>query len=214
MLATKAQYSLSNAEEYFKEHLQVGDYYMEGRRVMGQWIGQGAESLGLSGVTHTDEFLKLCRNLHPTTGERLTQRHNGTRTEAGKDGNLHEVANRRVFFDFTFSPPKSVSIAALVGDDRRILEAHDEAVQVALRQLETYAATRVRKDGETSYRLTGNLVGAVFRHDTSRALDPHLHTHCILFNATRDSVENRWKALEPYEMLMAKKFTSRSITMN
>jgi conjugative relaxase-like TrwC/TraI family protein len=207
MLATKAQYSLSNAEEYFKEHLQVGDYYMEGRRVVGQWIGQGSESLGLSGVTHTDEFLKLCRNLHPTRGERLTQRHNGTRMEAGKDGNLHEVANRRVFFDFTFSPPKSVSIAALVGDDRRILEAHDEAAQVALRQLEIYAATRVRKDGETSYRLTGNLVGAVFRHDTSRALDPHLHTHCILFNATRDSVENRWKALETCQMLNAKKFT-------
>jgi conjugative relaxase-like TrwC/TraI family protein len=114
-----------------------------------------------------------------------------------------------VFFDFTFSPPKSVSIAALVGDDRRILEAHDEAAQVALRQLEMYAATRVRKDGETSYRLTGNLVGAVFRHDTSRALDPHLHTHCILFNATRDSVENRWKALEPYELLVAKKFTEQ-----
>ena len=155
MLATKAQFSLSNAEEYFKEHLQVGDYYMEGRRVMGQWIGQGAESLGLSGVTHTDEFLNLCRNLHPTTGERLTQRHNGTRMEAGKDGNTHEVANRRVFFDFTFSPPKSVSIAALVGDDQRIMEAHDEAVQVAMRQLEMYAATRVRKQGETSYRTDG-----------------------------------------------------------
>src|SRR5207249_12209678 len=63
------------------------------------------------------------------------------------------------------------------------------------------------KAGETSYRITGNLVGAVFRHDTSRALDPHLHSHCILFNATKDSVENRWKALEPYEMLQAKKFT-------
>ena len=207
MLATKAQFSLSNAKEYFKEHLQIGDYYMEGRHVMGQWIGQGAESLGLSGVTHTDEFLNLCRNLHPTTGERLTQRHNGTRMETAKDGSIHEVANRRVFFDYTFSPPKSVSIAALVGDDQRILEAHDEAVQVAMRQLETYAATRVRKQGETAYRMTGNLVGAVFRHDTSRALDPHLHSHCILFNATRDSVENRWKALEPYEMLLAKKFT-------
>src|SRR5262249_34529129 len=45
-----------------------------------------------------------------------------------------------------------------------------------------------------------------FRHDTSRALDPHLHSHCIVFNATRDPVENCWKALEPYEMLVAKKF--------
>src|SRR3984957_1973300 len=184
MLATKAQYSLSHAEEYFKEHLQVGDYYMEGRRVMGQWIGQGAESLGLAGVTHTDEFLKLCRNLHPTTDERLTQRHNGTRMEAGKDGNLHEVANRRVFYDFTFSPPKSVSIAALVGGDSRIVEAHNRAVVAALIELEQFAATRVRAEGSLSDRTTANIVCAVFQHDTSRALDPHLHSHCILFNAT------------------------------
>src|SRR5204863_7739668 len=95
---------------------------------------------------------------------------------------------------------------ALIGDGHRIVNAHDEAVRTAFRQLERYAATRVRTGGETSYRMTGNLVGAVFRHDTSRALDPHLHSHCILFNATKDSVENRWKALEPYEMLVAKKF--------
>jgi hypothetical protein len=38
-------------------------------------------------------------------------------------------------------------------------------------------------------------------------VDPHLHSHCILFNATKDSVENRWKALETYAMLQAKKFT-------
>src|ERR1700722_14453379 len=106
MLATKAQYSLSNAEQYFEEHLQDGDYYMEGRRAVGQWIGQGAESFGLSGVTHADEFLRLGRNLRPTTGEPLAQPHNGTRMEARKAGNQHEVANRRVFFDFTFSPPK------------------------------------------------------------------------------------------------------------
>ncbi len=53
---------------------------------------------------------------------------------------------------------------------------------------------------------TGNIVAAVFRHDTSRALDPHLHTHCIVFNATFDPVEARWKALQNHDMLMAQKF--------
>jgi conjugative relaxase-like TrwC/TraI family protein len=209
MLTMKAQYSLGNAEKYFEEHLQIGDYYMEGQSVTGQWMGQGAESLGLTGATHTDEFVNLCRNLHPETGERLTQRQNGKRVTMDGEGNIHEHANRRVFYDFTLSPPKSVSIAALVGDDQRIVDAHDEAVQTAFRQLEQNAATRIRKRRETSSRTTGNLVGAVFRHDTSRALDPHLHSHCIVFNATRDSVENRWKALEPYEMLLAKKFTEQ-----
>ncbi len=46
----------------------------------------------------------------------------------------------------------------------------------------------------------------MFTHETSRALDPHLHTHCILFNATFDPVEARWKALENYELLRARKF--------
>src|SRR5207244_7049443 len=51
-----------------------------------------------------------------------------------------------------------------------------------------------------------NIVAAVFRHDTSRALDPHLHTHCIVFNATHDAVENQWKALQNHDMLVAQKF--------
>jgi len=206
MLTMKAQYSLRNAESYFREHLGVGDYYMEGRKVSGQWIGEGAEKLGLSGVTTEKDFLNLCRNIHPRTDEQLTPRLNSKRVSVDKDGNIHESANRRVFYDFTLSPPKSVSIAALVGNDQRIIEAHDEAVQVAMRELQIYAATRVRKQNQYAHRVTGNVVGAVFRHDTSRALDPHLHSHCILFNATRDAVENRWKALEACEMVTAQKF--------
>jgi conjugative relaxase-like TrwC/TraI family protein len=206
MLTMKAQYSLRNAESYFREHLGVGDYYMEGRSVSGQWIGDAAKELGLSGITVEKDFLNLCRNIHPQTGEQLTPRMNTKRTTVDKNGNVHESANRRVFYDFTLSPPKSVSIAALVGNDKRIIEAHDEAVTVAMRHLQIYAATRIRKQNQYSQRTTGNVVGAVFRHDTSRALDPHLHSHCILFNATRDSVEDRWKALEACKMVTAQKF--------
>ena len=202
----KTQYSLKNAEGYFREHLRVGDYYMEGQSVSGQWFGEGAMALGLSGITTEKEFLNLCHNLHPQTDEQLTERMNTKRITVDAEGKIHESANRRVFYDFTFSPAKSVSIAALVGNDRRIIEAHDEAVTVALRELQSYAASRIRKQNQYAHRLTGNLVGAVFRHDTSRALDPHLHSHCILFNATRDSVEGSWKALEICEMLSAKKF--------
>ena len=206
MLTMKAQYSLRNAESYFREHLGVGDYYMKGQTVSGQWFGDGAKALGLSGITTEKDFLNLCQNIHPQTEEQLTPRLNSKRVRVDKDGNVHESANRRVFYDFTLSPPKSVSIAALVGNDQRIIEAHDEAVQVAMRELQIYAATRVRKQNQYAHRVTGNVVGAVFRHDTSRDLDPHLHSHCILFNATQDSVENRWKALEACEMVTAQKF--------
>lgn len=206
MLTMKAQYSLRNAESYFREHLGVGDYYMKGQTVSGQWFGEGARQLGLSRVTTEKDFLNLCRNAHPQTGEQLTPRMNTKRFSVDAKGNVHEAANRRLFYDFTLSPPKSVSIAALVGNDRRIIEAHDEAVTTAMRELQHYAATRVRKNNQFKNRTTGNVVGAVFRHDTSRALDPHLHSHCILFNATKDSVEDRWKALEACDMVTAQKF--------
>jgi len=206
MLGSKTQYNLKNAESYFKEHLRVGDYYMEGRTVLGEWMGEGAQKLGLSGVTTEKDFLNLCRNVNPQTDERLTQRMNTKRVTLDKDGGIHESANRRVFFDFTISPPKSISIAALVGNDKRIIEAHDQAVRLAMNQFESFAATRVRKDNQYSHRRTGNLVGAMFRHDASRALDPHLHSHCILFNSTFDATERRWKALETCEMFPAQKF--------
>ena len=206
MLAPKAQYNLGDAKKYFKEHLAVGDYYAEGQTVPGHWFGQGAAELGLNGITTADEFTRLCENLHPQTGERLTLRQKTTRTEMGADGKERETANRRVFYDFTFSPPKSVSIAALVGDDSRIVEAHEQAVTLAMNQLQTFAATRVRKNNQCTDRQTGNLVTAMFRHDTSRALDPHLHTHCIVFNATFDAIEKQWKALQNHEMFAAQKF--------
>ncbi len=206
MLAPKAQYNLGDAKKYFKEHLAVGDYYAVGQTVPGHWFGQGAADLGLNGVTTGDEFTRLCENLHPQTGERLTLRQKTTRTEMGADGKERETANRRVFYDFTFSPPKSVSIAALVGDDAHIVEAHEQAVASAMIQLQTFAATRVRKNGQCTDRQTGNLVAAMFRHDTSRALDPHLHTHCIVFNATFDAIEKQWKALQNHEMFAAQKF--------
>ncbi len=205
MVTAKTQYNLKNAEEYFAEHLAVGDYYDEGQRVSGEWIGLGAERLGLAGKVRAEDFLRLCENQHPATGETLTQRQNTTRAEGGSN-----AANRRIFFDFTFSPPKSVSLAGFLGKDERIMEAHHRAVRLALREFETFSATRIRVGGVQGDRLTGNFAAALFAHDTSRELDPHLHTHCIVFNATFDAVEKRWKALQNYELLRARKFAENA----
>jgi len=201
MVTAKTQYNLKNAREYFEEHLCVGDYYDEGQRVSGEWLGLGAERLGLSGKVRAEDFLRLCENQHPATGEKLTPELKTTRIQNGKN-----VADRRIFYDFTFSPPKSVSLAGFLGDDERIFKAHDRAARMALKNFEDFAATRIRIGGARSERLTGNFAAALFTHDTSRALDPHLHTHCIVFNATFDPVESRWKALENYELLRARKF--------
>ncbi len=97
MLAPKAQYNLADAKKYFKEHLAVGDYYAEGQSIPGHWFGKGADDLGLSGVTTADEFARLCENLHPQTGKRLTLRQKTTRTEMNADGKERQTANRRGF---------------------------------------------------------------------------------------------------------------------
>jgi conjugative relaxase-like TrwC/TraI family protein len=203
VLSIKTQCNLGNAEKYFKEHLQLGDYYSQRNHVWGEWVGQGARQIGLSQVVRQDDFLKLCHNQTPTTGELLTQRLKTTRWDAAKSS---EVANRRVFYDFTFSPPKSVSVLAFVANDDRIIESHNRAVKTAVAELEQFAGTRVHHGLQTSERITQNVICALFRHETSRALDPHLHTHCVMFNATHDAVENRWKALSNFEMLRARKY--------
>ena len=202
MIQTKIQFNLANAKRYFREHLGAGDYYSQGRKVAGEWLGIGAEKLGLQGRVGESAFLALCEGKHPESGQRLGQRLNDVRREAGK-----LAPNRRVFFDFTIAPPKSVSVVALFQDER-IVELHNRAVWAAMVELEKRAETRVRKGGKNGERVTGNLVAACFRHDTSRELDPHLHTHCVVLNATHDPAEARWKALHPAGMYRAHRFAT------
>ena len=93
MLSPKTQYNLTNAKSYFAEHLSVGDYYTQGERLVGQWIGQGAAELGLGMEVQQPEFLNLCDNRHPKTGQLLTQRKKTTRMELNAKDELHAVAN-------------------------------------------------------------------------------------------------------------------------
>ncbi|MDD3179572.1 MAG: MobF family relaxase [Opitutaceae bacterium] len=203
MIQPRIQFSLGNAKKYFREHLSVGDYYSQGAKVEGEWLGEGAWRLGLKGTVKEADFLALCEGKNPATGDKLGQRLNTVRWDAGKDG----VPNRRIFYDFAIAPPKSVSVVALYQDDR-IVDLHNEAVRQTMLELEKFAESRVRKSGQNGERVTGNIVTACFRHDTSRELDPHLHTHCVVFNATFDPVESRWKALHPAGMYRAQNFAT------
>ena len=96
MLSPKPQLNLQSARQYFREHLLVGDYYAEGHSISGDWSGEAAARLGLTGRVGEKEFLEPCEGLNPLTGERLTARRNSTRVV---DGSV--AANRRVFYDFT-----------------------------------------------------------------------------------------------------------------
>src|SRR3546814_8106988 len=91
-----------------------------------------------------------------------------------RDGRLEH----RPGWDVTLSAPKSVSIMAEVAGDRRLIEAHGQAVKTALAHVEAHmAATRVRHGGSVTREATGNLVVASFQHGTSRAQDPRSEEH-------------------------------------
>ena len=47
MFTAVAHKSLAGAEGYFGEHLSQNDYYAAGEIRPGQWIGSGAQRLGL-----------------------------------------------------------------------------------------------------------------------------------------------------------------------
>lgn len=184
--------AISNGQGYAAHHLVHRDYYAEGQRVVGYWQGLGAAELGLVGEVTNEQFEAIREGLHPATGDKLRPRQSADRVS--EDG---EVQSRgRHLYDFTFSAPKSVSVVAALGEDDRLVQAHQHAVAAALQELEASAAARVRMDGANENRVTGNLVLAVYHHDTSRELDPQLHTHAVAGNLTYDGTEGRWKALQ------------------
>ena len=150
------------------------------------WAGRGADELGLKGPVDADEFRQVLEGRVPDGSDtRLGRR--------GRDGSIEHRPGR----DLTFSAPKSVSIAALVGGDARIVDAHDRAVAATLAWVEKNAAETRMKDPETGKmaRVGGQkIVAATFRHDTSRNLDPQLHTHSVLANMVQ-AQDGKWRSM-------------------
>ncbi|WP_298335612.1 MobF family relaxase [uncultured Erythrobacter sp.] len=179
MVATvSALSSAAQAASYY----EADDYYAEGGMAPSEWFGEAAEKLGLSGEVDRKQF-----------GEMLEGRIAGQQLGTTRDGKVEH----RPGWDITFSAPKSVSIMAEVAGDKRLIKAHGAAVKVALAHVEKHmAATRIRQGGEVRREATGNLAIATFRHATSRAQDPQLHTHGVILNATQDK-DGNWRSLEP-----------------
>jgi conjugative relaxase-like TrwC/TraI family protein len=135
--------AMSDGRGYSSRHLENRDYYAENERVVGRWQGRGAELLNIRGEVRTGDFEDLCQGVDPGTGEFLRQRQSADRIAS--DGTTQ--SRGRHLYDFTISAPKSVSIMAVLGDDQRLIDAHENAVAQALEELETYAASRVRQPG-------------------------------------------------------------------
>jgi conjugative relaxase-like TrwC/TraI family protein len=166
-------------------------YYLEvaagtgsGIEAAGRWVGSGPAVLGLAGAVDTGSLAAVLAGCDPATGEPL----------GGARGRVTVAA-----FDLTFAAPKSVSLLHALGDaeiGRAVGAGHHAAVEAALGYVERRALGVRRGSGSTrtTERASGTATAA-FVHRTSRADDPHLHTHLVTANLARGP-DDRWGAVD------------------
>ena len=170
-----------NPGYYERPEFARDDYYTERGSTPGQWIGRGAETLGLAGSPAPGDLEQLLRGVHPDSGERLAGLREG-RKNAG--------------FDLTWTAPKSVSVLLAVGDDivrREILGAHAAGVRAGLDYLEHFECQARRGTGGARIVEAGGYTEAIYSHEISRTGDPHLHAHLVIANAVQGP-DGRWSA--------------------
>lgn len=160
------------ASGYYKEEGYYKAGSEEGEKASA-WFGKAAEEKGLVGTVDDDRFAQLLDGQTPE-GNLMGRYVDGER-------------QHRPGLDLTFSASKSASVAALVIGDERVTNAHDEAVRAALTVVEErFVQTRYQKNGEIVRDGGQGIIAGVYRHDTSRALDPNLHSHAVIANMVKN----------------------------
>ena len=175
----------AGAGDYYTAMVADGaeEYYATSREAPGEWVGAAAHRLELSGTVRPEEFSAVLENRYAGTNARITAARSAPTVAA---------------FDATFNAPKSVSVLHGLGtpgilDAVRI--AHDVAVRGALMVFEMEASHGRRGHGGAEIVAGDGFVAAAFRHRTSRAGDPHLHTHVVIANLVHGP-DGRWSALD------------------
>jgi conjugative relaxase-like TrwC/TraI family protein len=160
------------------------DYYAGRGEAAGHWHGGGAAALGLAGRVEPAQYLAVMYGMTPD----------------GTGWLLERAQDRTVLgWDLTFSAPKSLSLLWTVGDATTrdaVRRAHDEAVAETLAWLESEVARARRGHGGKVFHDVDGVVAAAFRHRSSRAGDPQLHTHVVVANAVRSIEDGRWTGLD------------------
>ena len=197
MLDISKPLTSAKVQSYYRSEYSSASnsYFSQGGTLPGEWHGQLAVTLGLSGAVCAEAFDRLAEGEHPATGEQLIQHRDTIKTQSG------EELGHRAGWDLTFNAPKTVSLTALVGEDERIREAHRDAVRAALSETEKYVQARM--GGNAPAENTGKWIAATFEHDTARPVGgypaPHLHTHVVVFNMT-EGARGQARSLQPYEL--------------
>ncbi|HEY8227278.1 MAG TPA: MobF family relaxase [Pyrinomonadaceae bacterium] len=121
------------------------------------------------------------------------------------------TSEHRAGWDATFSAPKSVSLAALVGDDERVRVAHRESVEKALEVFEGYL--QARGGGNKPAITTGKMIAARFEHTAARPdhetgyAAPQLHTHVVIMNMTKTE-QGEIRSVQPLELYRTQQYAT------
>ncbi len=180
---------------YYEQQVAQGqdDYYTGRGEAPGEWVGAGAQALGLQGRVGKGQFGALIAGQDPR--DRVARLRSSARDP--------KVAA----YDLTFSAPKTLSILFAVAPAEvsgELVGCHEEAVRAALGYLED-TAVMVRRGHAGEHVQPGDgLIGAAYRHRMSRALDPQLHTHVVAANLTRGP-DGRFTALHGTDLYRAAK---------
>jgi conjugative relaxase-like TrwC/TraI family protein len=161
----------------------VEGYYLARGEEPGRWLGAGADTLGLSGEVTAEQLRAVLDAHHPATGQQLGR----------------HLARMVPGFDHTFRAPKSVSLLWALSDRdtaEQVVAAHDAAVDAAIGYLQRAAGFSRRGAGGAEPVKVDGFVAAAFRHRTSRADDPLLHTHVLVANLARTSDDHVWRTLD------------------
>jgi len=205
--------SLGGGYRYLMESVAAGDgaagrsnglarYYAASGTPPGVFMGAGLADLdGGNGVetgttvTEANLELMLAGLADPVSGVSVA----GARSVPG---NAVPVAG----FDLTFSPPKSVSVAWALADEGTkavIYECHRRAVEFVLGYAETHVfRSRSGSQGMVEEDISG-VIAAAFTHWTSRADDPQLHDHVVVWNRARSLSDGRWRTLDSRSIFKA-----------
>ena len=175
--------SAGHALHYFSQD----NYYTQHQGLENsEWFGNGAKQLNLSGQIKQHDFFAVLEG--KVEGQELGK---WVKDEATGE----RILDHRPGTDMTFSAPKSVSLLSEIYGSRDVRQAHEAAVKKALAYVESnFAKTRQTEKGQTGLVDTGNLTVAMFRHNTSRDLDPQTHTHAVIMNVTKRD-DGWWRSL-------------------
>jgi conjugative relaxase-like TrwC/TraI family protein len=199
--------SVEAAEAYFDKHLANGDYFIGKERTIGiaptgVWHGVLAVELHKIGQAVTrEDFRAFLRCDLVSMG--------------GREEWKRLRASELKYVEFTYTAPKAFSVAAAL--DTRLKGELVAAVREELTWFESAAAARDRRGNLSNGEVTtptGNMLAALFEHETSRTNDPNFHVHALIGNMTLDRERGQVLALHYGDMLELRKTLDARIHNN